>query len=318
MPTEPVPNSVKMRRLLIAMPVSLTVIALVINFWDAGETTAEARVEEPIKALGAGEVAVTPATSTCGATDKQTGRDASVIELAELRTAADPASAKAKMPIAGDLLDATIDESVPVRELCRSGVYSLVRILLPEELRKVQGWAPTKVLRAADTRANGSRIYDESYFEWLPEMTSHKALVVRAANKIAETDANCEAVDPVSPIGEPDQPGVFSLSCVGPRGSYPVLFTPTRIIGGKPPLADDVQPIAKADAHIPCVTAIEEKLSQPKTVDYHLSDRSYSTEGGRARYTIGFTANSGIGLPIDAMAECVFEGQTLTSATVIR
>ncbi len=259
---------------------------------------------------------ITPAQS-CVPTDERTNRDFSVTELTSLQASPDANSAVLKRRIMDEQIDASIDESTPVRELCRSGDRSFVRILLPEELRSIQGWVPSSALRETATKKDGSRSYTADYFEWPPELSGQKALFVKMANRITDADENCEAIDPVSPLAEPGKPGHFSLLCVGANGSYPVEFTKTRIIGGTPPVNEDVPPIAKLDAYEACRTAIEAQLVQPKTVDFHISDTTFGTEGGRARYTIAFTSNNGLGLPIDATGECVFVGETLTSAAVI-
>lgn len=66
-----------------------------------------------------------------------------------------------------------------------------------------------------------------------------------------------------------------------------------------------------------CYDAITAQLRQPRSVDFHTSDTTFSTDGSRARFTIGFTAKNGFGNEMGSMAECVFSGARLTSAAVI-
>lgn len=77
-------------------------------------------------------------------------------------------------------------------------------------------------------------------------------------------------------------------------------------------------PLDKGAAARACMDAITPMLAQPRSVDFHaFTDTTFHTDGMRARFTVGLTAKNGLGLPIDATAACVFEGETLTSAELL-
>ncbi len=77
-------------------------------------------------------------------------------------------------------------------------------------------------------------------------------------------------------------------------------------------------PVDKGTAASACMDAVTPMLAQPRSADFHaFTDTTFHTDGMRARFTIGLTAKNGLGLPIDATAACIFEGETLTSAELL-
>lgn len=87
----------------------------------------------------------------------------------------------------------------------------------------------------------------------------------------------------------------------------------------KPPEpVETAGPLDKGTAASACMDAITPMLAQPRSADFHtFTDTTFHTDGMRARFTVGLTAKNGLGLPIDATAACVFEGETLTSAELL-
>lgn len=274
------------------------------------------------------EKAAAPAEGSCSA-QELTGRDYAVRETIVLRIS--PAPNAAPIPKSGStassqdaLVEASIDESIPVREICRKNGWSRVQVLVPEYLRWMKGWAPSSALVAVPVTKQGRRTYRAADVEWQPGSERYKRQIVSVLNHIAAGDARCDAIDTSSLLVEEGLR--FTISCVGPSGTFPISFSaadagvPSKFIVAAPSAAreGDEAPVAKVEAIQRCEEAISQKLSQPKSADFHtFTDTTFSTDGSRARVTIGFSARNGLGNSMDATAECVFEGSQLVSAAVI-
>ena len=281
------------------------------------------------------EESVTPAAvtpkDTCAAGEEKTGRDYAVRDEIVLREAPNEAANPILKPgLAADDKDrpvyATITSSVPVRETCRSGIWSKVRVLVTEELRWMSGWVPSAALREVPVGEGRRRIYGSGDIEWQPGSERYRKQILAVVNKVMREDKRCDAIDSQSLLvdnqgGDPR----FTILCVGPAGTHDITFEASDGTNGRSfaqeavnPGGGGEEPIGKVDAVTACEEAITQQLSQPKTADFHtFTDTTYHTDGSRARVTIGFRANNGFGNPIDATAECVFEGTTLSSAALI-
>lgn len=100
----------------------------------------------------------------------------------------------------------------------------------------------------------------------------------------------------------------FTASIIALGMSLPSAPAPVEAAG----------PLDKGTAASACMDAITPMLAQPRSADFHtFTDTTFHTDGMRARFTVGLTAKNGLGLPIDATAACVFEGETLTSAELL-
>lgn len=191
----------------------------------------------------------------------------------------------------------------------------------------MSGWVPTAALREVLVDEAGRRIYGRSDIDWQPGSERYRKQILAVVNKLMREDKRCEAIDAQSLLidnqsGEPR----FTILCIGPSGTHDITFAASDAASGRSFAQEATQsgaggggPIEKSDAVMACMDAITGQLTQPNTVDFHtFSDTTFQTEGSRARVTIGFTSNNGFGNPIDATAECVFEGASLSSANVIR
>jgi hypothetical protein len=290
------------------------------------DTPAEEPEQAPVLSVNA------PEPDRCEPSQERVSRDAEVVDETFLRVAPNAGAKPILKPgLAEDDKDREIYAmvtSLPVREICRGADWSKVRVLVTEELRWKRGWLPTKSLREVKVGDDGRRIYEPSDIEWQPGSERYRKPILKVINTIMRDDARCEAIDQQSLLVE-DQGGLprFTILCVGPGGTHDYQFYAADAENGRSfkvrstgvaTNAGVGSPLGKADAVIACEKAMRATLSQPRTAEFRtFADTTYSTEDNRARVTIGFTADNGLGNPIDATAECVFEGTTLTSAAVI-
>jgi hypothetical protein len=212
-----------------------------------------------------------------------------------------------------------------VRELCRSGKWSKVRVLAPEELRSIAGWIPNRVLRAIKTDSRGHRIYTTWDDNWSDDAKPYRRDVLTAVNAIMRDDERCEAIDDVALVREAGRDSRIEAGCVGPAGTVSIAFTPRDASNGRSFKVSSIEesepasePINKANAIMMCEEAVTNQLAQPRSADFHIfTNLNFSTDGARARLTIGLTAKNALGLEVDNTAECLFEGKQLTAANVI-
>jgi hypothetical protein len=273
-----------------------------------------------------------PEPDRCDPGQQLINRDAEVADETFLRVAPNAGAKPILKPgLAEDDKDREIYAmvtSLPVREICRTSDWSKVRVLVTEELRWRRGWIPTKSLKKVKVGEDGRRIYQASDIEWQPGSERYRKPILKVINTIMRDDARCEAIDQQSLLVEDrgSQPR-FTILCVGPGGTHDYQFYPVDAENGRSFVVRPDQltgastnggPLAKADAVMACEEAMRAKLAQPRTAEFRtFADTTYGTEDNRARVTIGFTAKNGVGNPIDATAECVFEGSRLTSTDVI-
>ena len=220
---------------------------------------------------------------------------------------------------------ATVTGDAPFRERCRANGWSFVSVMAPEYIRWMQGWVPTSALKSVRVRPDGRRIYRVTDIEWQAGSEPYRSAIVKVANKIIADDKRCEVIDTHSLLVERGSRPKFTLVCVGAAGTFPIAFSAADATNGRSFAPEPAQadandggpPISKSDAFSLCYDAITAQLRQPHSVDFHSLDTTFSTDGSRARFTIGFTARNGFGNEMDSMAECVFSGARLTSAAVI-
>lgn len=310
--------------LVLLVPV---VVGLAKLHGGSGDPPVEPTPSAAFKTGGTKSATVQPALG-CGPSHTQTGRDYDIGDETVLRTTPDAASAPILKPgLANDpnaAVNATITGDAPLRERCRSNGWSYVSVTAPEYIRWMQGWVPTSVLKSVPVRPDGRRIYRLADIEWQAGSEPYRSAIVKIANKIMADDRRCEVIDAQSLLVEVGSRPKFTLACVGAAGTFPVAFSAADATNGRsfaagPAQADanDGPPISKSDAFALCYDAITAQLRQPRSVDFHTTETTFSTNGSRARFTIGFTAKNGFGNEMDKMAECVFSGARLTSAAVI-
>ena len=220
---------------------------------------------------------------------------------------------------------ATATASVPLRIMCEEGDWTRVRVLATE-LRWMEGWVPKDALRKLVLDDAGHRVLTAADLEWQPGSEKDRRAIVKVANLILRDDKRCEAIDDRSLLVEGTRSDRrYTLLCDGPEGSFPITFTARDAAARSfaevvtAPVEPSVAgPISKSDAADACMDAISAQLAQPRSADFHtFSDTTFNVEGSRVRFTVGFDAKNGLGLEVENMAACIFEGSTLVSAEVL-
>lgn len=219
---------------------------------------------------------------------------------------------------------ATVTPSVPLRRSCDLKGWTRVRVLATG-LRWMEGWVATSSLRSFKLDKDGRRTLTASDIDWQPGSDRDRTAIIKIANRIVREDKRCEAIDNRSLLVE-GSPGArrYTLICDGPEGSFPIEFTArdtasrSFAMAAVEPGASEATPLDKTDAAMACMDAIRPQLAQPRSVDFHtFTDTTFSSEGSRSRFTVGFTAKNGLGNEIDSVAACTFEGSEMVSAEVL-
>ncbi|WP_439468445.1 hypothetical protein [Blastomonas fulva] len=131
-----------------------------------------------------------------------------------------------KGTLAGSIFPAKIDQENDVREVCRLGSWSEVRILAPQDTRSWRGWVPTSALKRVNTDANGRRVYTNGDFEWPAGTGSSRARVLKVINRVMAERSTCEAIDRVSLEKVSDGPNpMFMVGCTSGEDYQMVEFT---------------------------------------------------------------------------------------------
>ena len=223
------------------------------------------------------------------------------------------------------IVAATVDNSVPLRELCRVEGWAHVRVVA-NTLRWIDGWVPVAALRPLRLTADGRRTLVSQDIEWQPGSERDRTAILAVANKVIRQDRRCEAIDGRSLLVE-RAPGArrYTLLCDSASENVAIHFSARDATNGhsfaheaEDETTGDAEPVSKADAIEGCQSAIEAQLFQPRSANFRtIMDTTFSTDGSRARVTIGFSAKNGFGNEIDQVAACVFEGSQLQSAEIL-
>jgi hypothetical protein len=220
---------------------------------------------------------------------------------------------------------ATMDDSVSLREQCRVNGWARVRVVA-NTLRWIEGWVPVASLRPLRLTADGKRVLTTGDIEWQPGSERDKAAILAVANKIIRQDKRCDAIDGRSLLVE-GSPGArrYMLLCDSAADEVAIQFSARDATNGRSFAheAEDetsvaAEPIAKRDAINACQSAIEAQLFQPRSANFRtIMDTTFTTDGSRARVTIGFSAKNRFGAELDQVAACVFDGTELQSAEIL-
>ena len=125
--------------------------------------------------------------TACGVDGRVTMVDYAVKDSAPLRARADHQADQVQLQLgtSGELTPIEIDSSMAVREVCRAGEWSEVRVLqLPSDIGRAQGWVPSASLKPVKTDANGRRVYEAADFEWPEGSTRYKKAALTVINRV--------------------------------------------------------------------------------------------------------------------------------------
>ena len=252
----------------------------------------------------------------CGGNGRATMMDFAVQTTTALRSRPDKHSDLVSMPFGADQTarPVSIDHTMPVRELCRSGDWSEVRVLmLPSDIGRAEGWVPTAVLRPVKTGRNGRRIYNAADLEFSDGSHRYEAATLAVINRVMEQDPKCDAINTLILVDKDSTGARLHFSCFGePERS--IDFSSADASNGRDfTPAQPVEAIKGADAILKCEDAARERLSHPSTADFAMLDVDFkSFDNGAATYSTTVTARNGFNLELKYQVVCEFTGSELT------
>lgn len=154
--------------------------------------------------------------ATCGSDGQVTQLDFAVAREGPLLSQPRENAAPMNMRVGESEVPAPLEQQATVRELCRSGQWSEVRVLtLPSPLHQLQGWVRSEMLRPVSRDATGRRVYEAGDFDWPAGSAPHRAAAVRIMNRIMRERTDCDALDRQSLVMRERGQGrpVFSIPC---------------------------------------------------------------------------------------------------------
>lgn len=290
--------------------------AAVVGTWIVGAVIAAATNTPASEGRPAKDITGRPAaaSSTEGPTTcegiKSAPRDFAVLERGPLRERADPQSEQVSMPFGVDqeVRPVSIDTTMPLRELCRSGKWSYVAILqLPSDIGQAKGWVPTADLRPVNTDKSGRRIYGPADFEWPDGSLRYQKAILTVVNRVMAENPRCDAFNSQSILMDKDRAGpLIKVACFGEPEQI-VDFRPDDATNGRS--FAPVDPIDETTAREACWSAAKERATHPSTVDISTFGGQFnSDESGSASYRTTFTAKNAFNLSLNFTISCSFKG----------
>lgn len=285
--------------------------------------------------VASGGVAVLVSTpQECGENDTQTDRAVSVVEDSNLKTEPNSAAPNVTYRLPsnkdGEPTPAVIDNSVAVKEVCRRGEWSRVRILTSNTLRPVGGWVKRSALGWVKTAPDGRRIYRVADFEWPTSSRGYEKLVVDTFNRVIADHKSCDALQlSTFNVNDGADGPLFMAICSGNGGDQNIEFTVAQARGGGmiSPVAENASPdetstpapadISSGDAWLMCREPILAKLAHPSTADFDMWDTHVQQKSTSAMFTIGLTAKNAMGLELRLMGYCEIQAGRVNGAYVV-
>lgn len=245
-------------------------------------------------------------------------RDFAVREGAPLRARADAQSDQVSIPfgVIQEVKPVSIDTTMPVREMCRSGQWSYVTILqLPSDIGNGKGWVPTANLRPVNTDKSGRRIYGAADFEWIDGSLRYQKAILTVVNRVMAQNPRCDAFNSQSILMDKDRAGaLIKVACFGETEQV-VDFRPDDATNGRS--FAPVDPIDERAAREACWAAAKERATHPSTVDISTFGGQFnSDESGGASYRTTFTAKNAFNLTLDFTIWCSFKGNDFTGVDI--
>jgi hypothetical protein len=255
--------------------------------------------------------------STCDGI-KAAPRDFAVREGAPLQERADAQSGQVSIPfgVGKEMKPVSIDPTMPVRELCRSGKWSFVSILqLPSDIGNGKGWVPTGKLRPVETDKGGRRIYEVADFEWPDGSKPYRKSALAVVNRIMAQNPRCDAVGSQALLFDKDRAGaLFKVACFGATEQV-FDFRPDDATNGRS--FAPVDPIGEKAAREACWNAATERANHPSTVDISTFGGQFqSDDSGGASYRTTFTAKNSFNLTLNYTILCTFKGSNFVGVDI--
>lgn len=263
----------------------------------------------------------------CRAADDPTNRDVRIKSDASLKIAPAESAADVGYKLSGnEIIPGIIDRNVPLREMCRRGQWSRVRLLGPSELRRVEGWAPTSSFGWVPTHPDGRRRYLPSDFEFPASARRYADVVVATINRSIANHKSCDAIDQSSLLVE--EGPTFTALCTGDGGNQVISFslaearagkvvTPVPDGGTEAPGEPPLSAVTASEAWAMCEQPLRSQLAHPSTADFNMWDTHVQAKPTSDMFTVGLTAKNGMGLELRFMGYCEIQGGRVTAAHVV-
>lgn len=245
-------------------------------------------------------------------------RDFAVLEGAPLQERADAQSGQVSIPfgVNKDMKPVSIDPTMPVREICRSGKWSFISILqLPSDIGNGKGWVPTDKLRPVETDKSGRRIYEAADFEWPDGSKPYRKSALAVVNRIMAQNPRCDAFGSQALLFDKDRAGaLFKVACFGATEQV-VDFRPDDATNGRS--FAPVDPLDEKTAREACWNAAKERATHPSTVDIStFGGQFYSDDSGGTSYRTTFTAKNSFNLTLNYTILCSFKGSRFADVDI--
>lgn len=252
----------------------------------------------------------------CGAEGQVTQRDYAVTKEAVLRSGPDPKAEPLIFAIGSDAKPVSIDDSMPVREVCRAKGWSEVRVMMfPSDIGKAQGWVPSSVLRTVPVNDAGRRVYREADIEWPTGSKSYRTAALTVVNRLVDENPKCDAINTRSLLVRKDGDGAkLHVVCFG-KPEQSVDFRPADATNGRSFVP--IEPTTQDVARRVCEAGALQRTMHPSTADFAIMSADFATRtDGTSTYKTTFTAKNGFNLELKFRVECELTGEDLTSVDV--
>lgn len=255
--------------------------------------------------------------AVCPSGSQPTTVDFSVAEDEVLRASPDAKAATVQKAIGKEMVDVSLETGGTVRQLCKTGRWSKVRILTtPAEFQALNGWVPTTTLRKVPVTAQGRRIYKAADFDWPAGSKSTREALVAVMNRIMTDNPECDAMDTDNLVANRSGGTVaYSVPCWSAGDLRSFDFTAADAKSGRS--FAPVEPIKKLDAISACKEGVLRKAVHPSTVEFPTFDYDFRDGGnGKTQVLMSATAKNGFNLDLRFDVQCDFTGANLDSVSM--
>jgi hypothetical protein len=217
----------------------------------------------------------------------------------------------------------TLDNSVTVKENCRSNGWSQVEVVDPNYFSAShRGWIETKALRQQQVSADGKRVFTEEDFIWDKVTRPYKDIIVKGVNKIYRENSRCSEIDPTSADmsrnrGTKENP-VFFVTCGSDvTNVFNAYFSKSDVEGDK--VFSAAKHIEKTKAIDGCEQYAKGNASHPSTVDFSrvLDVSVLEHPNGRTTVNSSFTAKNSFGLELKYNIRCLLDANGLIEGNIV-
>lgn len=256
----------------------------------------------------------TPATGKqlCPEGEKAPQRDFAVAKDGTLHDAPNDDATAVQMKIGDQKVDAALEAGATVRQVCRAGRWSKVRVVTtPKEFQPLEGWVSASLLRKVSVTAQGRRIYEAGDFDWPAGSKSSQRALLAVMNRIMRDDPACEALDTANLVANKrGRQIIYSVPCWSTGDLRSFDFTTADATNGRSFAL--VSPMGKLDAIAACKQGVLSRAAHPSSVKFPTFDYDFREgENGRTQVLMSAKASNSLNLQLEYDVQCDFNGSEL-------